>query len=147
MKVGQVLLVAAVAASSAVLVAQGPRRDGNWEVTMEMQGANLPPGMPPIKTTQCITKEQAADPQKFLPAQPQRGGTQNDCKVSDYKTEGNKVSWSVSCTTPQQMNATGEMVYSGDTYVGTLAMNMSRGGQPMSMTTKMSGKRLGDCVK
>jgi hypothetical protein len=67
--------------------------------------------------------------------------------VSDYKTEGNKVSWSMRCEGDNPMTGTGEIVYSGDTYLGTMKMTTGRGGQPMAMTMKYSGKRLGDCTK
>ena len=145
-------VIALVAATSMSLVAQtGPRRDGNWEVTMEMDMPGMPQGMsmPPIKTTQCITKEEAADPNKTIPQRPAgRGaGNPNDCKVSDYKVDGNKVTWSMKCEGAQPMSGTGEFVYGTDSYTGTMKMDMARGGQPMAMTMKYSGKRLGDCVK
>ena len=52
--------------------------------------------------------------------QPQRGNQQSDCKVSDYKLAGNKVTYSMKCTTPQPMDATGEILYGDNTYDGTL---------------------------
>jgi hypothetical protein len=52
--------------SSKWLFAQGPvRRDGRWDVKMEMQMAGMT--MPPQTLTQCVTKEEAADPQKGMP--------------------------------------------------------------------------------
>ena len=110
---------------------------------------NMPAGMmPPTKTTQCITKEEADDPTKGLPTAPQRGrGPAPDCKVSDRKIVGNKVTWTMTCEGPNAMNGTGEMTYAGDSYTGHLMMNIARGGQTMAMTMNMSGKRLGDCVK
>jgi hypothetical protein len=148
-------LVAFITASSAWLVAQaGPRRDGNWDVTVEMQMPNMPNmpagmSMPPMKMTQCITKEEAADPSKAMPQRPPQrgGGPAGDCKVSDYKTEGPKVSWSMVCTGAQPMTGTGEFTYAADSYTGNMTMNMARGGQPMMVTMKYTGKRLGDCVK
>jgi hypothetical protein len=120
--------------------AQGPRRDGNWEVQMVMDVPGMPAGMPPMTTTQCITPEMARDPQRAIPQGRGRGMT-DQCKISDYKVEGNKVSWSMKCEGPEAMTGTGEMIYSGDTYTGTVTMD--RGGQTVAM--KYSGKRLGDC--
>jgi hypothetical protein len=40
------------------------------------------------------------------------------------------------------MTGTGELLYSGDTYTGTMKMTM----QGQEMTMKYSGKRLGDCT-
>jgi hypothetical protein len=154
MKLAYAAVIALVAAGSASLIGQsGPRRDGNWEITMEMQMPNMPNmpqgmSMPPIKTTQCITKEEAADPTKGLPSAPQRaGGPPSDCKMTDQKIEGNKVSWAMTCTGATAMSGTGEVVYAGDTFTGNMVMNMARGGQANTMTMKYSGKRLGDCNK
>ena len=137
--------IAACAAFVASLFAQGARRDGNWEVKMEMSMPGMP-AMPPITTTQCITKEDALDPQKSLPQAPSgrgdRGGNGN-CKVSDYKVEGSKVTYAMSCEGPDKMSGRGEFVYAGDTYTGTMIVNAAGRG----MTMKYSGKRLGDCTK
>lgn len=158
MKFGYASIVALTVAGSVSLLAQtGPRRDGKWEITMEMQMpgmpnmANMPNmpagmGMPPMKSTQCITKEEAADPQKALPGAPQRpGAPPQDCKVTNQKIVGNKVTWDMACTGANPMTGTGEVVYAGDGYTGNMVMNMARGGAPMAM--KYTGKRLGDCVK
>jgi hypothetical protein len=145
MTVRAVSLSAALLALSIAAFAQGPRRDGNWEVKMEMEMAGMPPGMPPFTSTQCITPEEAKDPDKLVPQGRGRGrgrGNQ-DCKVSDYKLEGNKATWSMKCEGEQPMTGTGEFLYSADTYTGTIKMDTGRG----AMTMKYSGKRLGDCVK
>jgi len=140
---------AALIGISVSLLAQGPRRDGKWEVTTEMSMQGMPAGMPPTTMTQCITKEEAADPQKAVPQPAGRGGQTSDCKMSDYKTEGNKVTYTMNCTTPQPATVKGEIVYETDKFTGTNTMNttMGRGGQAMTMTMKMTGKRLGDCTK
>lgn len=152
MMIRRTIPLACVLALSVAVLAQTPRRDGRWEVTTQMEMAGMPGGrgMPPMASTQCITKEQAEDPQKMVPQPPARGGGQNDCKVSDYKTVGSKVTWTMKCTTPQEVDGTGEVTYGNDTYEGTMTMNMTmtRGGQsmPMQMTMKVNGKRLGDCA-
>ena len=51
----------------------GPRRDGNWEVTVQMEMAGMPQAMPPMTLKQCITPEQAKDPSQLVPQQPGRG--------------------------------------------------------------------------
>ena len=124
--------------------AQGPRRDGRWEVKMEMDMPGMPAGMPPVTTTQCITPAEAQDPQKSMPQSGRGRGSSGDCKVSDYKVEGNKVSWAMKCEGRESMSGTGEIVYSGDSYAGTMKMDMGGRG---AMTMKYTGKRLGDCTK
>jgi len=145
MTIRSVSVAMALLALSIAAFAQGPRRDGQWEVKMEMEMAGMPAGMPPFTTTQCITPDEAKDPQKAMPQMGRGGrgrGNQN-CTVSDYKMEGNKVSWSMKCEGDQAMTGTGEFTYAADTYTGSIKMETGRG----AMTMKYSGKRLGDCVK
>jgi hypothetical protein len=147
---GTSALVVALAAGAAAQDS-GPRRDGNREVTMEMQMPNMPNmptgfSMPPMKTTQCITPADAADPTRAMPPRGERGRA-GECKVSDYKAVGNKVTWNMVCTGAEPMSGTGEFIYNTDSYTGTMVMNMARGGQGMAMTMKYTGKRLGDCTK
>ncbi len=150
MSVRRVAPVAVLFALTAAVFAQSGRRDGKWEVTTTMEMAGMPAGRgtPAMTSTQCITKEQADDPQKFAMQPPQRGGQQSDCKVSDFKSTGNKVTYTIKCTTPQEVNASGELIYGENTYEGTMKMMMAmgRGGQQMEMTMKSSGKRIGDCT-
>lgn len=128
---------------TAIAIAQSsPIRPGRWEVTMQMQMAGSPIQMPEMKTTRCVTPEDAKDPTRSLPSGPEgRGGQKSDCKVSDYKVSGNTASWKMACTTPQAMTGTGEMTFTDDSYTGTLKTDMAQG----QMTMKMAGKRLGDC--
>jgi hypothetical protein len=142
--------VAAVVAASVSLAAQsGPRRDGNWEVTTTMEMPNMPAGMmPPMKSMQCITKEDAANPNSMVPPRPQRGrGGDSDCKVTNQKMTASTVTFDMTCTGEQPMTGTGEITYVGDTYTSALVINTARGRQAMQMTMKSTGKRLGDCVK
>lgn len=118
--------------------AQAPVRDGRWEITTEMDMPGMPMKMPATKTTQCITKEQAADPNQSVPKS-SRGG---DCKVSDYKVVGNKVTWNMACTGKEAMTGSGEITYGTDSYTGS--MKMSSGGRDMTMN--YTAKRLGDCT-
>jgi len=109
---------------------------------MEMDMAGMPAGaMPPMTTTQGITPEQARDPKNSVPSGRGARGIDPTCKMSDYKSEGNKVTWSMKCDGPPPITSSGEVTYSNDTYVGL--MQMDRGGRSMSM--KYTGKRLGDC--
>jgi hypothetical protein len=139
-------VVGAVLAVSIAAFAQSVRRDGKWEIKMEMEMAGLSAGMPPVTTEQCITPEEANDPQKMAPQMGRgRGGRGGgNCTVSDYKVDGNKVTYSVKCEGQQPMSGTGEFIYTADSYTGVMTMDMGGRG---TMTMKSSGKRLGDCTK
>src|SRR5687767_5443188 len=95
-----------ILAAAAPVVAQTPIRPGRWEVTMQMQMPNMPMAMPEMKSTQCVTPEQVKDPASTLPSGPQGGrGANQDCKVSNYKVSGNKVTWQMACSKPQPMTS------------------------------------------
>ena len=132
----------ALLAVAVTALAQTPMRPGQWEVTMTMEMANMPMKMPPIKTAQCVTAEQVKDPGKAIPTGP--GQNPNNCKMSDYKTEGSKVSWKMACDGQEPISGTGEMTFDGDSaYVGAMTMTTGRG----TMSMKYAGKRLGECTK
>jgi hypothetical protein len=134
--------------ATAVILAQSGMRPGQWELSTQMQMPNMPnmPAgfqMPVQKTTQCITAEQAKDPVNTVPRQTGRGRSgPDDCKMSDYKTTGSTVTFSISCPSGK-VTGTGEMTFGDDSYTNTLKMNTAQG----EMTMKTTGKRIGDCTK
>jgi len=140
MKRAAIAIVVFAAGISASLLAQ-PRRDGKWEVKMDMEMPGMPMKIPTVTSTQCITPDEANDPQKSVPQSGGRG--KQNCKVSDYKTDGNKVTWSMKCDGKDATTGTGEFIYGADSYTGT--MKTDTNGQAMTM--KYSGKRLEDCTK
>lgn len=109
---------------------------GKWQITIESEMPGMPMKMPPITMTQCITKEQAEKPE------PPKAKKSDDCKVSDYKIEGNTVSWTMTCE-KQNVSGEGKITYSGDSYDGAMHVKMGE----MEMTQKYHGKYLGECDK
>jgi uncharacterized protein DUF3617 len=134
------LLGVCVVAASWTIVAQEPRRDGRWDITAEMEMPGMPMKMPPMKSVQCITKEQADDPNLAIPKDQNKNSA---CKVSDYKVAGNKVTWTMKCEGKDAMTGSGELVYGADTYDGWFKMKTA----DHDMTMKYKAKRLGDCTK
>ncbi len=43
------------------MIVQGPRRDGEWDVKMEMNMPGMPANMPARTTKQCITPAEAGE--------------------------------------------------------------------------------------
>ena len=122
---------------SALLSAQpAARRDGRWDVKMETSygGRDLS-----TNVVQCITKEQLSDPMNTLPGGPD---AQHGCRMSKYTLSGQSVTGTVTCDGPPVATTRIEYVYQADTYVGV--MTMDRNGQ--TITTRLTGTRLGDCV-
>ena len=68
------------------------------------------------------------------------GDERRKCKNTDFKKEGSKITWKTVCESPE-MTGDGEITRTGDTYAGSIKFASPQG----NMTTKLSGKRLGDC--
>jgi hypothetical protein len=139
-RVTRFVAVAAVAALLVPAAFAGPQKAGKWETTVKVEMAGM--NIPPTTTSVCVTEDDLKDPARTIPS-PGGKGQNSDCKIVDYKVDGNKITWSMKCEGKQPITATGQMTYSGDTYEGS--MKMSTQGHDMSMT--MTGKRLGDCTK
>jgi len=107
--------------------------DGLWEITttVKMQGMEIPPQT----FTQCITKNDMV-PQNNNPDQ------QGNCTVSDVRTIGNTVSWTVVCKTEGgEMKGHGKITYQGNRFSGESTSEM----MGMVIVTEMNGKRIGPC--
>jgi hypothetical protein len=135
MKISQWLVL--IAALALPLAANGgPMKAGKWQITVTTKIAGMDDAVPPTTVTECVTAEDAANPQ------PPAAGPGSDCKISDYKIAGNVITWSIACPT-ENMTGTGRMTFSGDTYTGETSMKVG----DASVTQTLSGKYLGACDK
>jgi hypothetical protein len=109
--------------------AQAPKGD-LWETTSQMAMAGMPMAMPARTVKVCSAKDWKEPP-----------GGQKNCKNTNMKIVGSKVTWDVACTGPT-MNGHGEITRDGDgAYAGTIAFTSDQG----NMTIKLTGKKIGDC--
>ena len=130
-------LVAITSFAVAGAAQQHPQKPGKWQVKVEMEIPGMPQ-KPPAQTMEaCVTEEDLKNPEKLLSSMPS-----TDCKISDYKVKDSTVSYNLSCPS-QQLTASGEMKYTGDTFEGTMKTKV--GGQEMN--AKYTGKWLGTCTK
>ena len=103
-----------------------------WETKSEMSIEGMPMKMPARTSKSCTPTEWK---------QPPAG--QKNCKSSNMKVDGNKVTWDVQCTDPT-MTGTGEILREGsDAYTGTIKFTSAQG----NMTVKLTGKKIGTCDK
>ncbi len=112
-------------------------KPGKYEITAKVEMAGMPGGMPAQTMTQCLTEQ---DPVPASSADAQ------GCKVTDMKTEGNTVTYTMTCE--QQgttFKSSGEITFKGDTFEGTSQAHMGPAAGNMTITTKTSGKRIGKC--
>jgi len=131
--VATMLALSGFAARAAEPPATAPQGD-LWEVTsqMTMEGVDLP--IPPQKLQVCSPNPWTRPP---APAD-----ARQHCTNSEFKTEGQKATWNVTCAGPPAMTGAGEITRSGaDDYIGTIKFS-SEGG---NMTIKLTGHRSGPC--
>lgn len=131
------LLLAAAAATPA-LAADAPQMSpGMWEIVATMEMPGLPFKIPPQTVKHCYTKEELAKAESSAVPEPGK-----DCKLTEQKRVGNKLTWKVVCTGKSPGTGEGEIVFaSSQAYDGT--MKMETGGR--TMTTRYAAKRVGDC--
>ena len=114
-----------------------PQKPGKWQVKMEMEMPGMPFKMPPITHEMCLTAEDLDNPDKAVPKDPKQ-----KCTISDYKIDGNTVTWSIDCP-KDKTKGTGSITYTDSAYTGS--MDMTVGEQSMKM--KYAGKWMGECNK
>ena len=132
-----ILVVLTLAIAVPAVAADHPQKPGLWEMTMQMDMPDMPMKLPPFKHTMCVTAEDLKDPQKSVPSDPK-----STCTISDYKIDGNKVTWAMECP-KQKMKGTGEATYTADSFTATTHLTM----EDREMTMKYSGKWKGECEK
>lgn len=130
--------LAAVAAVMPAKAADHPQKPGKWQIKFQIDMPGMPFKMPPVTTEVCVTEEDLKDPQKALPSDQKN----KKCTISDYKIDGNVVTWSMDCP-KDNTKGNGKITFTEDTYDGWMKMTMGE----QEMTTKYSGKFLGACTK
>jgi hypothetical protein len=127
-----VLAPALVATLVIPALAQGKKGD-LWETTSQMAMEGVPVKLPANTAKACTFKEWKEPPGA--------ADKQRNCKTSNIKTVGNKVTWDTKCSNPA-MTGTGELVREGtDAYSGTIKFTSAQG----NMTINLKGKKVGDC--
>ena len=128
---------AILSAVSISFAGSGPNmQEGLWEITIKMEMPGMPVSMSPMIHTQCITNED------MVPRGSQQGQQGEECKITKTKVEGDTVTWTMECDSPEgKARTTGKITYSGDTFKGTTKMTM----QGMEMIQHLSGRRIGNC--
>ena len=107
---------------------------GNWEISArtEVQGVQDPQA---LTLTQCLTREQAADPGSLFG----RGGT--SCEFLNKKDDGSVMTFDVACAMQPPVRGAGKVSYSSQSLEGDLELRL----EGVSMRSHISGRRLGGC--
>lgn len=110
---------------------------GEWEVTSTTELPGMPVSIPPITFRQCMQEEESMA---------QQSSENSGCTMLEQQKTGDTLSWKVRCDSEQgRADISGRLTWSGDSMQGTTTMTTDQGGQQMSITTRMQGKRLGPC--
>lgn len=129
-----------VGVATLVLLAFAPARADDppgvlWQTTSQMVMEGMPFSPPPNSVKICAAKD-AKEPPPPPPGQ--------TCTMSNVQRSGDKVSWDTQCTGEMDMTGHGEITYdSADSYTGEIKFTA----EGMSMTTKLTGKKIGTCDK
>jgi hypothetical protein len=112
--------------------------EGNWDVTVKMEMVGIPFPLPPVQTSQCVTKKDVV---------PDMSRQNQDCIVKDQKVSGDTVTWRVQCKSADgTMDGEGRIKYAGRTYDGEMLAKMTeKSGQAMTMKYTMQGRHTGPC--
>ncbi|MFZ0450633.1 MAG: DUF3617 family protein [Desulfatiglandaceae bacterium] len=112
-------------------------KTGKYEITATVEMPGMPAGMPPQTTTQCIDKQSPV---------PNSGAGAQGCKITDMKTRGNTVTYTMECVQEgMKIKSKGKITYHGDSFEGTTLMTMGQEAGGMTVKTVIKGKRVGDC--
>ena len=112
-------------------------KPGKYEITAKVEMPGMPDGMPAQKMTQCLN-EQNPVPDTSVGAQ--------GCKITDMKTKGNTVTYSMECNQQgMKTKSTGEMTYNGDSFEGTTLTSMGPAAGGVTVKTVVKGRRIGKC--
>lgn len=128
------LLIAALAFMATSALAQGGP-DELWDMTTRMEMAGMPAQ---ARSQQVCMKKGQASAESF--------SQDKNCKVTDQRTVGGKLTWKIVCSGADPMTGTGEMTRSGDSMNGRMRLQGKSGGEPIDMTMVYSGKRAGGCI-
>jgi hypothetical protein len=141
MRASGIVAAALVLVSTAATIGQTVNlRPGKYETIaqMDMPGSFK---MEPQKETQCITNAEVKDFWKIVTD----ADEMKNCKMSDQKQSGNKVTFNLTCEEEGLKVITrSELTFAGDSFTGLMTSKSAEG---HTMTIKTSAKRVGECTK
>lgn len=130
-------LAGAVQAQQLRTFKAGSGPDELWDTTMKMEMPGMPIAMPAQTSQICLRKDRKAE--DTIPRQ-------DDCRLVDSKTVGNKVTFTMDCEGKEPMIVQGEITSSPNAYDGKMRMKSKRKGDDTEFTQVFSGRKVGACT-
>jgi hypothetical protein len=116
-------------------------KEGLWEMKTSVEMPGMTMAMPATTTRTCITKDE------LVPKPAAQKGQPQECKMKDQTLNGDTVTYAMECTGKGgTTEISGKMTYTGDTMEGSTTIKIS-GPKPMEMSSKVTGKYIGQCTK
>ena len=110
---------------------------GEYQITSKIKMQGMPSGMPAQTITECVSEQ---DPI------PKTDSSDQGCEVHNMKQNGNVITWEMECNQEgQKITSQGKMIYSGDSFEGTITTKMGPQAGNMVVTTEITGERTGSC--
>lgn len=122
------LIIAAPAATAA-------GNDELWEISSKTEFDGMPIPAPPQRV--CKKKGQVG-------GEPSPMGM--NCKTTDHKTTGNRVTYRIACAGKDQMNGTGERTTGPGRFSGKMDLAGTISGEKSRISMSYSGKLVGSCT-
>jgi len=111
---------------------------GEWELNSTISSPMLPKPQS-ARVTQCISKEDAADPARLS-----SGPSTQGCTVTPGARTSSSFAWAIACPA-QGATGTGSVRYSANTMDAEIRMSVDMQGKKADMVTKVVGRYLGPC--
>jgi hypothetical protein len=112
---------------------------GEWELTTTTASRIL---TKPQNATfkRCLKQEDANNPEALL----SREANKNDCKLTPGARAGNTYNWEISCP-KSRLRGTGTATVRGNSLQSEMQLKFEVQGQSLPVTTRTTGRRLGEC--
>ena len=131
------LLASAFVALAWAQMVQGQGAGDLYEVTVKMEMAGMPMQMPAMTQRNCVKK--GGSDADLVPHQ-------ENCKVTDTKRTGNRMTFAIACTGRDAMKGTGDFTFAGDGYSGQIRLTGKMENEDVQMTQAITGRRIGACT-
>jgi len=121
------------------LAAAADLEAGNWQLTVSAGVAGAPP-MPAQTRTQCLSPQDARDPNRVF-------GPSSDpnCSFSNKSDSGSVFTFTVSCSGAVPVDGSGRVQYGRDSMSADMELHGEANGQKFSTTSHVTGRRIGPC--
>jgi hypothetical protein len=134
-------ICAALALCPAAASAALPMQPGMWELRVTTTVAKQ--AAPAETSRECLSQQDIDHPTRTLPK------PAADCAISNIETNGNRVSYDLSCKQDQVVNrGRMDLVVGSTNYDGMAEMKLNAPGKVETpMTAMLNARRIGDCQK